>query len=443
VLKCEIGALAAERNVTTQTPSDPHRSQGPAKVPRVEVYWKTITYKTVAIYIILLAALIVAGMYAISPNWYSAAMDKINRAVSDNGADGMTLAQTQAKFVNLDGKVQVKKVNSVQWVDADYRTTLDKGDLIQTGSDGAARITFADATSYTIKPDTLVTVEENIVTKEQASTAVRINVGSVDLSTPNWTSPNSKAAVNVEDTVAQIHANSRATVNADPDTKQGEITMTGGSAEVDRGGEKIELAQWQKATIPQSGPITKTNVLAPPDLVEPLNLAPIMAEKPRDATIHFEWKAVPDAVLYTLRISSTNMFTKLVKEVKVTGTSAEVTGLDAGEYFWNVIATDSKKQSSQVSETFKYTIFTQGKAQEMRLEILGTQMHGRVAEIYGKTEPGAALMVNGQEIPNIGADGTYRYFTDPLQPGEHTIVIIGQNRRGGTARQQVTFVVPK
>ena len=48
--------------------------------------------------------------------------------------------------MNLDGRVQVKKVNSVNWVEADYHTALDKGDLVQTGSDGAARITFADGT---------------------------------------------------------------------------------------------------------------------------------------------------------------------------------------------------------------------------------------------------------------------------------------------------------
>ena len=28
---------------------------------------------------------------------------------------------------------------------------LDKGDLIQTGGDGAARITFADGTTYTVQ----------------------------------------------------------------------------------------------------------------------------------------------------------------------------------------------------------------------------------------------------------------------------------------------------
>jgi len=96
---------------------------------------------------------------------------------------------------------------------ADYRTTLDKGDLIQTAGDGAARIAFADSTSYTIKADTLVTVEENNVTHDQATTAVRVNVGAVDLSTPNWTSPNSHAAVSMEDTTAEIRPNSRASVS--------------------------------------------------------------------------------------------------------------------------------------------------------------------------------------------------------------------------------------
>lgn len=428
--------------MTTQGPIDPHHA-GPAKVKRVEVYWHAVTYKTVAVYAILLAALIFGAMYLISPNWYSVAIEKLNSAVGDPTTNALPISQTQAKFVNLDGKVQVKKVNSVQWVDADYRTTLDKGDLIQTGADGAARITFADATSYTIKPQTLVTVEENNVTKDQVSTAVRINTGAVDLRTPNWASPNSHAAVSAEDFTAQIRPNSSASVKTDPDTKESEITMQAGSAEVQHGQEKVEIAQWQKAIIPATGSITKTDVLAPPDLSEPRNLAPIVAEIPKEASIHFEWKPVKDAVSYTLRISATNMFTRPVKELKVAGTSADVSGLDAGEYFWNVIATDAKKQNSDVSETFKFTIFAQGKAQEMLLEVDGWRINGQHAEIYGRTEPGAALILNGQAVPNIGSDGKFRYFTEALDPGEHTIVIVGQNRRGGTAQKKVTIVIPK
>jgi len=77
------------------------------------------------------------------------------------------------------------------------------------------------------------------------------------------------------------------------------------------------------------------------------------------------------------------------------------------------------------------------------LEITDTRIVGHVAEIIGKTEPGAALIVNGQPVPNIAPDGTFRHFTQPLEPGQHTIVVIGQNRRGGTGHAQVSIVVPK
>jgi hypothetical protein len=446
VLDFKFGAFVAQVPVTTQTPTDPKHAPAPSahqKVPRVEVYWTTVTYKTVAVYIILLAAIIFSALYLIIPDWYSVAYHKVSSAINSSDTEGVSITSTQAKFVNLDGKVQVKKVNSVQWVDADYRTTLDKGDLVQTINDAVARIYFADGTTYTVKSDTLVTVEENNVQRDRSNTAVRINTGSVDLATPNFSSPDSKAAVNVEDTSASLRQNSRATVKTDPDKKESEIVVSSGTAEVQRGQEKVELAQWQKVNIPTGGPITKSDVLAPPDLSAPRNLEPLIVEDPKTAPIRFEWKPVPDAVSYTIRVSTTAMFTKMVKESKVSGTSTEITGLDGGDYFWNVTAVDAKKQSSEVSETFKFTLVAQGKTQEMVLEITATQLHGHVAEIIGRTEPGAALIVNGQPVPNIAPDGSFRHFTEPLSPGEHTIVVIGQNRRGGTAKQQVSIVVPR
>jgi hypothetical protein len=448
VLNCKIGAITALTLVPTQTPIETKRpgdSAAPQKIHRVEVYWTAVTYKTVAIYAVLIAAMIFAGLYLAAPQWYSAALRKISSSMDNSDSESSSNNQTQAKFVNLDGKVQIKKVNSVQWVEADFRTSLDKGDLVQTGPEGAARITFADGTFYTVKSDTLITVEENSTANNKpTSVAVRINTGAVDLATPNWSSPDSKAAVSVEDATAQLHSNSRAAVKADPEKRENEIVVSGGSAQVQRGAERVELAQWQKVSLPTGGPLTKSNVLAPPALIEPLNLAPIIGENPKTTPIHFEWKPVQDAVSYTLRISTTTMFTKTAKEPKVTaGTSADISGLDPGDYFWNVTATDAKKQPSEVSETFKFTLVAQGKTQEMSLEIDGTQLHGRVAEIIGRTEPGAALIINGQPVPNIAPDGSFRHFTEPLLPGEHTIVVIGQNRRGGTAKQQVSIVVPK
>jgi hypothetical protein len=427
--------------VSTQTPHDPNHP----KIKRVEVYWHTVTYKTVAVYAVLIAAIVFAALYLIKPDLYIEAYNKFDKSMGSGGGDAVPISQMQAKFVNLDGKVQVKKVNSVQWVDADFRTTLDKGDQIQTSADGAARITFADNTTYTIKSGTFITVEENSMGNEKpSSSGVHITSGQVDLKTPNYSSPDSKAAVSMEDSVAQLHSNSSAAVKADPDNKENEIVVSSGSAEVQRGQEKVEIGQYQKVSIPTGGPITKSDVLAPPDLSSPRNFEPLIVENPKVAAIHFEWKPVPEAISYTLRISTTAMFTKTVKEPKtVTGTSADITGLEGGDYFWTVTATNAKKETSEVSETFRFTLVAQGKTQEMALEITGTVVHGRVVEIIGRTEPGAALIINGQPVPIIAADGTFRHFTEPLEPGPHTIVIIGQNRRGGTNQQKVPIVVPK
>jgi hypothetical protein len=430
--------------VTTQAPIDPKATQSQQKGPHVEVYWRAVTYKTVIGYGLLGVAIISGGLYLAKPDLYKVVIQKISDKVGDPEVEPLTADQKHAKFVNLDGKIEVKKVNSVQWVDADFRTSLDKGDQVKTGPDANARITFADGTIYTVKPDTLVTIEENSTENDRpSSVGIGISHGSVDLRTPNFSSPESKAGVSTEDANAQLHSNSRMAVKNDPEKKESEIVVSSGSAQVQRGAEKIDLAAYEKVTIPTGGPAQKSNVLAPPDLVAPLNLAPIIVENPKISPVRFEWKPVQDAVSYTLRISTTTMFTKTVKEASVHGTAVEITGLDPGDYFWNVTATDGKKQTSEVGEIFKFTLVAQGKSQSMLLEIDGTQLHGRVAEVVGRTEPGAALIVNGQSVPNVSPDGSFRHFTEPLDPGQHTISIIGSNRRGGTAMKQVSIVVPK
>jgi len=409
------------------------------------VYWTTVTYKTVILSVILALLVIFGGIYIAKPELYNSVINRIDKSVGNPEVDPVSADQKRAKFVNLDGHVQVKKVSSVQWVDATLSTSLDRGDLVRTGSDSDARISFADGTSYTIKPDTLITVEENNTDNNRpTSVTVSIQTGAVDLATPMLRSPESKATVKAEDATTQLHSNSRVGVKFDPATKESEVVVAAGNAQVQRGQERIDLGQFEKATVPHTGAILRSTVLAPPDLAEPLNLAPIIAENPRSATVHFEWKPVPDAVSYTLSVSTTAMFTRTVFEkAKITGTSIDISGLDAGDYFWNVMATDAKKQTSGVSEIFKFSLVARGKSQDMVLEITDTRIVGRVAEIIGKTEPGAALIVNGQPVPNIAADGTFRHFTEPLEPGQHTITVIGQNRRGGTSTQSVSIFVPK
>src|SRR5258708_7334414 len=79
---------------------------------------------------------------------------------------GVSVAQ-QAHFTALDGTVRVKKSNGNSWVAADYNVPLDKGDVVQTGSEGMAKVVFNDGTSYTVKQDSLIVIEENSANDQQ------------------------------------------------------------------------------------------------------------------------------------------------------------------------------------------------------------------------------------------------------------------------------------
>jgi len=416
------------------------------KISSVEIYWKTVTYRTVAIYLMMLLGVVLAVMYLIFPEAFSGTMARVSQAISKGVTPTAELTAKEAKFVNLDGRVQVKKVNSVQWVMADYRVALDKGDLIQTGGDGAARITFADGTTYTVQSDTLVTVEENSVGRDsETRVAMHITSGAVDLATGTWDSPKSKAEVSFSNAVASVQQNSRAAVRSDPKTSESEITVSAGTAQLatNDGRQRVDIGKWERVTVPQSGgTVLKTNVLAPPDLSQPLNLQPLIVPDPKLVPVRFEWKPVADAVSYELRISTTSMFSRIVEDRKLTGTSVEITGFDQGDYFWDVLATDQEKHVSAPSDTFKFTLATQGKGQEMLLEVGRTELHGNVVEITGRTEPGAALIINGEQVADIQSDGEFKYFTSPLTRGSQTIVLTGQNRRGGTAIKRVEIVIP-
>src|SRR5437899_10838207 len=63
---------------------------------------------------------------------------------------GVLTAQ-QAHFTALDGTVRVKKGSGNSWVPADYNVPLEKGDVVQTGSEGMAKVVFNDGTSDTGK----------------------------------------------------------------------------------------------------------------------------------------------------------------------------------------------------------------------------------------------------------------------------------------------------
>ena len=415
------------------------------KINRVEVYWTTVTYKTVAIYLVLGFAILLAVLYLMNPVWVTSLLSPFERMVSGDDSAKGPITAGQVRFVDLDGAVQVKHVNSTRWENANRGSTLDKGDLIQTGSDGLAKLSFPDGTTYMVKADTLVTVEQNAVASDKSTNvAMHISTGAVDLTTGTWESPRSTATVSFADATASLKENTKAAVHSDPTKNESDITVMSGSADVKQANQTIQVNKWEKASVTGTGaPIIKSNVLAPPDLVTPLNLQPLIEPDPKLASLRFEWKPVPDAIEYVLRVGLSSNFNKLAAEKQhLTGTSTEVTGLESGDYYWNVTAIGPGKKESEPSEAFKFTLVAQGKSQSMLLELDQPVLHGSVVEVTGRTEPSAALIINGQAVADISADGRFRFFTGQLAKGSQTITVTGQNRRGGTSTKSLQIVIP-
>jgi hypothetical protein len=426
--------------MTTEKQTEEQKHKG----SRVEVYWTTVTYRTVIMFVVVILVAALVTTYLLFPEWSGNLLKKLSEAIAGGERSGAVVAASQARFVALDGRVQVKKANSTTWSTADPSMTLDKGDLIQTGTDSNARISFTDGTIYTVRPDTLITVEENSMAQNRATkVGVSVSTGEVDLSTANWDVPGSNAQVSFADAVASFRANSRANVKTDPTGNKHELTVSAGGALVQRAsGERIELNQWDRANFPKGGPTRKERVLAPPELRVPLNLAPLVVPDPRKHSIAFEWNPVEGATGYRLRISRSSMFSDVVADRRGNTNSINVSGLEAGDYFWAVTATDAQNRTSDPSQTYKFTLAAEQAAGAMLLEILSMQVHGNQVQVNGRTEPGSAILINGRSVATINPDGTFKHMTDGMSRGPQRIVITGQNRRGGTSKIERTIVIP-
>ena len=196
----------------------------------------------------------------------------------------------QAHFTALDGTVRVKKGNSNTWVAADYHIPLEKGDVVQTGSEGMAKVVFNDGTSYTVKQDSLIVIEENSANdQQQTNVAVAVSTGTVDLSTATY-SQGSKSQVIVAGATASLAPESAAQVRNDPKADQHEILMTKGTGEVTKGNETVKLANWEKVSFQgEHAHLEKAREIGPPTPIAPANMAPLFSNGAPTKDVEFSW----------------------------------------------------------------------------------------------------------------------------------------------------------
>jgi len=420
--------------------------------PGIHIAWKTVTYRSVVLMVLAVLAAIFVSMHFAFPQFTDASLKaaeglgaralEVVAGAAGTPVKSSAMSSQQAHITALDGTVRVKKSSSNTWVTADYSVPLEKGDVIQTGSEGMAKIVFNDGTNYTVKQDSLIVIEENSANEQQqTNVAVAVSTGTVDLTTATY-SQGSKSQVIVDGATASLAPESAAMVHNDPKSDQHEILLKKGSGDVSRNGETVRLSDWEKVSFMGSAPkMEKEKEIGPPTPISPANMMPIFVSgdpKP----IEFSWTKMPNAVGYRLRISKNPYFSSMVVDRKVGTADVEVSGLAQGAYYWLVQSYDVAGKESVESEKNRFTLIPKEKDNDaISLDVDPFIQHGHVIELTGKTEVGARVMVNGREVPMVGNDGSFHFFTPPLPQGENVITITAQDSKGGVNTQQKKVVI--
>lgn len=422
----------------------------PNRKPGIHIAWKTVTYRSVLLLVLLGLLVFFLGMRLTFPQFTdnqlkavdSLGMRALEAVAGAAPAKSGALNSQQAHFTALDGTVRVKRANSSSWVTADYSLPLDKGDIVQTSSEGMAKIVFDDGTNYTVKQDSLIVIEENSTNdQQQTSVAVAVSTGTVDLATATY-SQGSKSQVIVAGATASLAPESSAMVHNDPKGDQHEILVKKGAGDIERNGETVRLADWEKVNFhDQSAHMEKGKEIGPPTPISPANMMPIFVSK-EPKPVEFSWTPMANAKGYRLRISKNPYFSSTIVDRTVKTADVMVSGLGQGAYYWLVLSEDAAGKESVESEKNRFTIIPKGPDSEsITLDIDPFIQHGHVIEMTGKTEVGARVMVNGREVPVVGADGGFHYFTPPLPAGESAITITAQDSKGGVNTLQKKVVI--
>lgn len=422
--------------------------------PGIYLAWKTVTYRSVVLAILAVVALLAFVTHLAFPqytdstvraagNFTSGLLEKIAGFAPKIDRPSGNVAQ-QAHFTALDGTIRVKKANSNVWINGDYNVPLEKGDVVQTGAEGMAKIAFNDGTNYTVKQDSLIVIEENSANEQQqTSVAVAVTTGTVDLATATYVQ-GSKSQVIVAGAKASLAPESSARVQNNPKSDQHEILIKKGTGDVERNGEMVRLSDWEKVSFQdESKRMERGKEIGPPTPITPGNMMPVFigpSERAKD--VEFAWTPMANAAGYRLRISRNPYFSSLLVDRKIETANVVVTGLGQGAYYWAIQSFDANGKESVESEKNRFTIIPKtAEKVELSLELEPFVQHGHVIEVTGKTEVGARVMVNGREVPFVGDDGTFHYFTPPLPNGENLITVTAQNAKGGVNTRQEKLVI--
>lgn len=347
-----------------------------------------------------------------------------------------------ASLISIEGDVSIQTAGRSAFGRALQRQSLFDGDFIKTGRTGSAEIMFSDGTLYTIRPGSLFEVRRP-ASPEAGGSEIKMVSGTVNIYTAA-----SISTVSTDAATASIDRESRVSVDVEKGEKT-EITTYRGKATVSNGKETVVLADREKITAGARVRQISAKVIIPesPDLVLPTDNR-VYDLKASDE-IDLKWTPVTKAARYRIQISRSRLFVPDATDVDLdnrTGTAARVRVNREGSYFWRVASIDASDRPSDWSAVRRFRMgvepasFGDRRALPPRLTVSAPQQMGNLFLVFGKTDPGAVVTVNG-EAADVAPDGSFKKTVTVNREGSARLVVKAVDAAGNETVKQVKVFV--
>jgi hypothetical protein len=392
--------------------------------------WFTVSYRT--IYTVAALVILLGGAGA----WYFLRTPPVP---SPPPKPETTAPTSTARFTSLAGSVKVKMVGSPDWRDAAPETVLRTGDLVRTGRESAAEMTFFDGTVVHVRPDSLITIEETTENPQTKKPSVRWNISSGAV---NLYARNSAEVITPTLRVRQEADSTGAIRVAQGGESEVQIFKGAGNVET-RTGQRVSLGSNEAVRVDATGQAgAKVALPAVPQLVLPADEADLLYANPAGATTTLQWGGVQGAEAYRVMVDSNPQFFRPLVDQVHDGTQVRLRGLDVGKYYWRVSAVGKNRTEGGFSGSARFAISRPAAgapAPPPPLTLEALDVRGSVLQVKGQTESGATVTINGEAI-QVRPDGTFIEFIGLEKVGKQDVKIRVVGLNGGV-REDVRSVV--
>ncbi|HEX8475635.1 MAG TPA: FecR domain-containing protein [Pyrinomonadaceae bacterium] len=394
---------------------------------------KRLIYTVVAIVVIMLLAGGVGAYIWTQGNPFKRAIDGAGVAAG-------------ARFDSFEGDVRVVRAETRETVPVRSDTRLYPGDIVQTQTDGRARISLADGSTLLVLPNSVITIGENTSAGDgqRANVRVAVDRGKINVRTEQQ-QEGTNNVVETPLTKNRLTSRTAATFGVRED-KTEDIRVGDGQIETStRNGETTTVRAGEYIAINQSGNVkARERLLDVPVPSAPRNQEKIQIRAGGTANVGLRWQrpAFGMPVYYRVEVATSPFFVstgKVIERDQLAANEFNAGDLRPGNYFWRVQAVAASAQVSEWSDPLKFVVITgEGNSDHISISSVTVEyVAGNIYLVRGRTQPGNIIRALGREAL-AATDGSFQ-FQISAPKGTREITLQAEDPQGNKYNYRAPF----